>query len=190
MKDIEHPEFIIKVMIFNEYISDVCETQGYIHQVLHPLPSLTAGQRTSRPRKYLESHLAISSGSFSVEMPPSLDARCAFWERRILRNLRAFNGVKTEERIDRRYIIYLQDSASDIPKGEPTAKRHRGTGCSCADGPLQTIQDPMSRATHMLVNVDHLRQVEVKTQMLWLLLLHQTSLAPALPKEVMLPLAK
>lgn len=99
-------------------------------------------------------------------------------------------GWKTEERIDRRYIIYLQDSASDIPKGEPTAKRHRGTGCSCADGPLQTIQDPMSRATHMLVNVDHLRQVEVKTQMLWLLLLHQTSLAPALPKEVMLPLAK
>ena len=106
MKDIEHPEFIIKVMIFNEYISDVCETQGYIHQVLHPLPSLTAGQRTSRPRKYLESHLAISSGSFSVEMPPDLDARCAFWERRILRNLRAFNGMKNRGK-DRQEIYNL-----------------------------------------------------------------------------------
>jgi len=55
-----------------------------------------------------------------------LDARCAFWERRMLRNLRTSQDhVKPGESHQHRSVWVW-----DIPRGEPTAKRHRGTGCS------------------------------------------------------------
>ena len=62
MKDIEHPEFIIEVMIFNEYISDVCETQR-LHPSCPPSSSLTDSwpshiKAAKIPHHVLPCHLA------------------------------------------------------------------------------------------------------------------------------------
>ena len=53
--------------------------------------SLTAGHRTSSPRKYLSKVIQVTQvsicGHWSSHRFGHLDARCAFWERRMLRNL-------------------------------------------------------------------------------------------------------
>ena len=107
MKDIEHPEFIIKVMIFNEYISDVCENTR-LHPSGPPSSSLTdswpAHIKAAKIPRITSCHIIwqLFGGNASWPWCPL----CFLGKDRILRNLRAFNGVKNRGK-DRQEIYNL-----------------------------------------------------------------------------------